>query len=217
MPFCFTESPRPASWSAPPAGTPRRGSGVPAGRPAPPRCRGARPPRRTGEEQVGHPPQPRRGRAVSQQEHAAGLEHPGKLRRRRARVGIVVERVVAQQHLKPPVGKGQALGVPLHQLHRAAQLFPGHRQHIGRQIQPCPGGLRKPEPHLPQQLSRAAAHVQNRAVGESGQAAPATPGTAHGHGCRSGRCHRSMPAGQRLGQSAFYSRSSHILLIEFIH
>ena len=51
--------------------------------------------------------------------------------------------------------------------------------------------------------------------GESGQAAPATPGTAHGHGCRSGRCHRSMPAGQRLGQSAFYSRSSHILLIEF--
>ena len=102
-----------------------------------------------GEEQVGHPPQPRRGRAVSQQEHAAGLEHPGKLRRRRARVGIVVERVVAQQHLKPPVGKGQALGVPLHQLHRAAQLFPGHRQHIGRQIQPCPGGLRKPEPHLP--------------------------------------------------------------------
>jgi len=97
--------------------------------------------------------------------HAAGLEHPGKLRRRRARVGIVVERVVAQQHLKPPVGKGQALGVPLHQLHRAAQLFPGHRQHIGRQIQPCPGGLRKPEPHLPQQLSRAAAHVQNRAVG----------------------------------------------------
>ena len=51
--------------------------------------------------------------------------------------------------------------------------------------------------------------------GESGQAAPATPGTAHGHGCRSWPCIGPPPAGQRPGGSVLLSFMTSPLLNYF--
>ncbi|MFR2332699.1 MAG: linear amide C-N hydrolase [Flavonifractor plautii] len=195
--FSIYRTPRPAGWSAHPPELHAMGGFQQGGQLRP--AVEARPSAGQGENRW--PPSPRRGCILA--EHAAGLA-TWATRRRRAPGWDSGGKSRAQQHLKPPVG-GQALGVPC-QLHRAAQLFPGHRQHIGRQIQPLSGRSPKRTPPPAAALPcRSPRPIPSR--GESGKADPATQGTAHGHGCRSGRCHRSRPAGQRLGQSAFYSRS----------